>query len=469
MNLTKFDDLFNPINTINSSLDYKNINGKDKYNIIVKNKKLIHEFNSDIDQGILHSINYYNNLNCFVIFGKKKTDSYNYYTEHFKDDYSLYGIKYMSLNSSIIPKIMYQLLFSRMIIKTKYDLYNTLESDYKYLYKYIEDSLDKSIDITVLIVCKKDLSRKYPMHDVHANDFFIYIPNTKDSIWNCASVFFCESTLKFLDLQNFDFFLTKDNEPSKKMFLKYRNWINENIDIKDRSQFMLFSSVVLYLLGHRGMNDLDLYIHTVSNETIEKLDTLKSNELFNFLEFKVKNTSNWPNYWNTWLDSWAQKSGAKYFEEILGNPRFHFYFLGVKVISLDCDVVRRIERNRPRAVADLIALKKRYQYKVLIPSIPEKSIKYIHIDDKSEEDIKKLIDEGGILNELNKEISMETIVEQSKFISTIIYALQTRYKMIFTIDEIKRELNMIGTKKIFREPLKEDAKKIKVVIKKKTI
>ena len=82
-----------------------------------------------------------------------------------------------------------------------------------------------------------------------------------------------------------------------------------------------------------------------------------------------------------------------------------------------------------------------------------------------EETIKKLIDEGGILNELNKEISIETIVDQSKFINTIIYALETRYKMIFTIDEIKRELNMLGTKKIFREPLKEDIKKIKVLIK----
>ena len=38
--------------------------------------------------------------------------------------------------------------------------------------------------------------------------------------------------------------------------------------------------------------------------------------------------------------------------------------------------------------------------------------------------------------------------------------------MIFTNDEIKRELNMLGTKKIFREPLKEDVKKIKVLIKK---
>jgi hypothetical protein len=380
-----------------------------------------------------------------------------------------------------------------MIINNKHDLYNILEADYKFLSNYSESD----IIITILIVCKRDLKKKYPNDDIHSKDFFVYIPNTKDSIINTSCLFFCENSMNFLILQNFDFFLTKDNEPSKNMFLKYINWLNENISILDRSQFMLFSSIVLYLLGHRSMNDLDLYIHTVPENVILKLDELKNNELFNFLEFKVKNTSNWPNYWDTWLDIWAQKSGAKYFEEILGNPKFHFYFLGIKVISLHCDVIRRIERNRPRAIADLISLRKRYQYKVVIPPIPEKRIKYISINDKSEEDIKKLIDEGGILNSVNKEISVEVNIDQNSFINTVIYALQTQYKMVFTSDEIKRELNMHYSKKILKEtiketikgsiketikepiketinepikgPIKETIKKIKVVIKKKNI
>ena len=347
MNLINFEDLFNPVNEIINNLNYKNIVAKDKYNAILKNKKLIHEFDDNTDNGILHAINYYNNLNCFVVFGKNKSDSYRYYTDVFKEDYSLYGIKYMSLNSSIIPKIMYQLLFSRMIIRTKSDLINVLESEYKFLNNCIKNNLN--IDVTVLIVCKKDLNNKYPYYDSHDDNFFVYIPNTKQSIINASSIFFCENSIKFLELQNFDFFLTKDNENSKNMFLKYINWLNENISIIDRSQFMLFSSVVLYLLGHRSMNDIDLYIHTVPEDIILKLDDLKNDELFNFLEFRIKNTSNWPNYWDTWLDSWAIKSGAKYFEEIIANPKFHFYFLGVKIISLNCDIIRRIERNRPRA------------------------------------------------------------------------------------------------------------------------
>lgn len=157
MNLINFEDLFNPVNEIINNLNYKNIVAKDKYNAILKNKKLIHEFDDNIDNGILHAINYYNNLNCFVVFGKNKSDSYRYYTDVFKEDYSLYGIKYMSLNSSIIPKIMYQLLFSRMIIRTKSDLINVLESEYKFLNNCIKNNLN--IDITILIVCKKDLNK----------------------------------------------------------------------------------------------------------------------------------------------------------------------------------------------------------------------------------------------------------------------------------------------------------------------
>ena len=245
-------------------------------------------------------------------------------------------------------------------------------------------------------------------------------------------------------------------EKSKSMFLKYRKWLNTNVEGKYQPQFMLFSSVILYLLGHRAMNDLDLYIHTIPTNIQERLEEFKTNEVFNFIDFKIKNTDNWPNYWDTWLDEWAQKCGAKYFEEILGNPKYHFYFLGVKIISLECDVERRLCRNRPRAFADLIALRKRYAYDVIIPRIPITSTEYNDITKKTPSEIAKLISEGGILNEVNKEVCITRDIDQVKFMSTIIYALHTRYRMTFTVDDIKRELNMLS---------RED-KRIKIVIKK---
>ena len=458
MILYKLSDILNPIEEIWKNLDYRNIECKNKINYIINNKKLIHQFDDDIDFCILHAINYYDNLNSFVIFGKNKNDGFEYYTENFKNDYILYGIKHLKLKSTMINKIMYQLLFSRIIINTKKDLYKEIETQFKFLFSY----KDEYIDITILVVCKKDLKKKYPSDDIIDDNFNIYIPNTKDCIRNCVSLFFSNSSLKFLEKQDFDYFLGSDRENSKKMFLKYRTWLLSNIDIKYQSQFMLYSSIVLYLLGHRAINDIDLYVHTIPNDLNDKLKLFDESKNINLdfkLDFKVKNTDNWPNYWDTWLDEWAQKCGAKYFEEILGNPKYHFYFLGVKIISLHCDITRRLLRNRPRAVADLISLRKRYPISINIPSIPLKYTEYVSISDKKEEEIEELIKNGYKLNDKNKELLIEHDTDVPKFINTVIYALRERYKMTFEFDEIKRELNMLSDN--------IDNKTIKKLIKKK--
>lgn len=463
MILRKFEDLFTPTDEIWKKLDYKNISQRNKINMIISNKKLISEFDDEIDNSILYALNYYDNLNTFIIFGKQKSDSYKYYLDNFKDDYILYGLKHMKINSSILPKIFYQLLFPRMIIKNKHDLSDFLKDEYKFISEYSEIN----IDISILIICKRNLNKKYPLYDIVKNDFCIYIPNTKEQIIHCASIFFCNSTIKFLELQNLDYFLSKDYESSKKMFLKYRKWQNINIPIEYQSQYMLYSSIVLYLLGHRPMNDLDLYVHKIPKELEETTNELGNNEIFNFIDFKIRNTENWPHYWDTWLDEWAQKCGAKYFEELLGNPKYHFYFLGMKVISLDCDIKRRLSRNRPRAYADLIALRKRYPCKINIPPVPSKLEKFVTIGDKSEYEIRNLIQNGGILNEKNSEILVKYENDISKFINTIIYALSTRYHMTFTENDIRKELNMREIEINKRENELINTKKIKIVIKKK--
>ena len=438
MILLNFEDIIKPINNIWSNLNYRNTSAKNKYNLIVRNKKLIHDFDSDIDNLILHCINYYDNINLFVIFGKNKKESYQYYLDHFKDDYILFGLKNIQLNGNMIPKIMYQLLFSRMIIKTKDNLCSALK-DIHYLNNNINNI---NIEITILIVRKRDLKKKYPNSDILNKHFYIYIPNTKESIWNCASVFFSETTLSFLEKQKLEYFLSENMKQSKKMFLKYRDWFRSNIDLENQSQFMLYSSVVLYLLGSRNINDIDLYIHNVPEDIIKKSNELKDEKYFNFkIDFRIKNTDNWPRYWDTWLDTWAQKCGAKYFEEILGNPKYHFYFLGMKIISLDCDIIRRIERNRPRGIADLIVLQKRYGCKINIPSIPDKVKKYESTFEKTEEELNKLILKGGVLNEIQKEICIEYNCNKSKFMGTIIYILKERYNMTFIEEEVNKELN----------------------------
>ena len=481
MNFRKIEDLSIPINTVLERLNYKNIDIKNKLNEIIQNKKLIHNFDYITDMIILYSLWEYDNLNCFVIFGKNKSNSYKHYMNYYQEDYILYGIKNLKFNvnkqNNIIFKIMYQLLFPRIIMKHKNDLYDFLKENYSFLYNYVNsEKIENTLDITILFICKRDITKKYPSSDIIESDYVIFHPCTREEKWHTSSLFFCNESLNFIELQNFDFFLIKELDESKKMFLKYRKWIMNNIESSYQHNFMLFSSTILYLLGHRAMNDLDLYIHTVSPEIQEKLKEFNENKMYSFIDFKVKNTDNWLNYWDTWLDEWAQKSGAKYFEEVLGNHKFHFYFLGVKVISLNCDVTRRLIRNRPRAIADLIALRKRYPYQISIPPVPETYLKYVDVSGKSESDVEELMKSNrAMYNEKNKEISFVCETDVNKFINTIIYALQTRFRMQFTVSEIKRELKMPIMEKDMNKDINKhitkynnnERKKVKIIIKPK--
>jgi hypothetical protein len=425
-------------------LKFHNNETKSRMNIEIANKKLIHKFNYAIDEMMLNAIISYENLNSFVIFGKDKVNAFNLYNELFKDNYILYGIKTIELSKQDVIKMLYQFIFPRMIIKTKNDLIEYIGSKYSYIASFNNNEL---MNISTLILCKRSINDSYPSKDISKTEYSIYIPKTGEEKNICATVIFCQTTIDFIKLQNFDYFLKKENERSKKMFLKYKNWLYNNVPLEKQCSFMLFSSIVLYLIGNREMNDLDLYIDFVDKEIAEKVKEFDEDETYKYIEYKLKGSEyikDWPLHWNSWLDEWARKSGAKYFEEVVSCQRFHFYFLGVKVISLNCDIQRRIVRNRPRATADLIALRKRY----VIPKFPKipipESFKYEFqsVVDKTEEEIRELISNGAEYIQENKEVKITIKNDIDKFINTVIWALKERYKMIFTVDEVRYELNM---------------------------
>jgi len=448
MKLNKKTELFQPIREIWDNLNYKDISTFEELNLLLNENKIITKFNSRIDNGLFHSITNYDNMNICLCWGLNKKQSYDYYINNLKDNYSLYGIKSLEIKEELIIKLIYQLYYFRTSFQNKESLEEYINNNLTYL---SEISNNIMLNLLIMVSKKQDLT----IINNTFQDKVIYMPLNSNEKYIATSLFFCNKSYEFLKLQNLDTYFNPDFNDSKLNFEKYEIFLRTNIDIKHRGNFMLYSSIILYLLGARKANDLDLYIHNVPSEIQDKLKIFKEAE-FDFIDYSIKGTEKWPIHWDIWLDEWAKLCGAKYFEEILGNPKYHFYFLGVKIISLDCDIVRRIKRNRPRAIADLIALRKRYNLNINIPSIPEKTLKYESSSDKSEDEINNLVNKGAVLNKENNEIVIEYNTDVNKFIDTVIYALKLNYKMDFTIDDIKRELNMLST-----------VKKIKVIIKKK--
>ena len=70
-------------------------------------------------------------------------------------------------------------------------------------------------------------------------------------------------------------------------------------------------------------------------------------------------------------------------------------------------------------------------------------------------------------NEKNREITFVCETDVNKFINTIIYALQTRFRMQFTVSEIKRELKMPILDKDIIKYNNNERKKVKIIIKPK--
>ena len=446
MILRKFEELLNPVIEKWKGMKYNDTIAKSGMNLSLANKKVIVEYNDNINEMLLHSLGKYENLNVFILFGKTKTESFQTYTNVYKNDYILWGIKEFILSKKSIIKLLYQLVFLNIVIKSKSHFLDYIKYYYPFISKVEEDS---EISVNVLFVCKKDAGKPFPQ-SISEKDYYIFVPKCSEEKWITGTLFYSNKTAEFIELQNFDFFLTKENEKSKEMFLKYRAWLVNNVPLEKQASFMLFSSVVLYLIGNRGMNDLDLYVHHVDEDIQMKLEEFHTNSEYEFMEFRVKGTDNWPHYWDGWLDEWAEKCGAKYFEEILGNPKYHFYFLGVKIISLDCDIQRRIARNRPRATADLIALRKRYKINIRVPAPDKISYEYESVSGKNEDEIREMLAKNleSEYDAKNREIKMVVKNDIGRFLETVQWALSERYKMTFSIDEIKHELHMPITNRI---------------------
>ena len=60
--------------------------------------------------------------------------------------------------------------------------------------------------------------------------------------------------------------------------------------------------------------------------------------------------------WEDTLNERAKLLGASNFNELVINPKYHYYFMGVKLLKLDCEIILRNLRGRPAQLTDLLAI-----------------------------------------------------------------------------------------------------------------
>jgi hypothetical protein len=118
----------------------------------------------------------------------------------------------------------------------------------------------------------------------------------------------------------------------------------------------------------------------------------------------------------------------------------------MKMVTLKMDIERRLKRQRPRGHADLYSLKKRYNLQSIgienfdLIVLGKVEGKFYQLKDITEEEYKQHLANGAKLRESVKEIYYEIDVDIPRFLKTMKWTLDNRYRMEKSIEDISKDL-----------------------------
>ena len=463
MKLKKFNDLSVPLYKKWKNYNYNNYQRSSTINILLDKKKLIMKFKGVVNEMFLDALINYDNLNATIFYGISNVKLFEFIANNLGEYTTLYGIKEISLSHKQLQAFLYQLYFDDKFVKFRkmkdIDEYITKKIGKKKVYKFNVAIFKNKNGYNIEPILKK------------TEMYYFYPKNRLEKIILTTMVFNHKSIemMEKIDLECF----MKKFKASKVYFLKYRKMLFEKIKHQDHHKFMLFSSINLYLLGLREMNDLDVYVDKMENvetkNALDKVLNIKKNN--DYIDFSIKGTDIWKPYWNEWLKEWARLCGTFSFNNILVDTQFHYFWCGVKIISPECDIQRRIARNRPRAYGDLIMLKrsKLFWFKLPTPNFIKKEFKTV--SDIEETELNEMLrGEWKYKDKKQIEIVKEEKIDRTRFLSTIKWWLKEKYDFEVTINDVKDILNVRPEKKIskFKEE-KIKFKKKMIKIKKKIV
>jgi hypothetical protein len=197
--------------------------------------------------------------------------------------------------------------------------------------------------------------------------------------------------------------------PAESSFPKTNNILGK-LSPKDRYRTLIVSAGIMEILGTTVAADSDLIVWNEENSPA--LNALPSTGL-DALVWNGKRYLDDREFWDQWLNKdFPKLYGAESMEETVFDPRFHFYWKGLKFISLEATLAKLIRRARPSAYTDLFILSKiGVPIKFPIP-VPNKTI----TDD------------------------FTTKAGQQKLLRTIQYYMKTWHNLDVSIHDIKAKL-----------------------------
>ena len=246
-----------------------------------------------------------------------------------------------------------------------------------------------------------------PYDILHINDFF---HETVDY----AKIYLNENSLKLLTKQNI-IQLIKNNSYQQLVYINtLKKSLYENFSQSELINFIFLSSIILYVYGLRKFNDIDGYIYPMSikkkdfDNRYNKLYDVSSNSFLPCVDISYEGSKAYGDYIIKFYDKLGYMFDKIKYEDVVFNPKYHFYFFGLKMHLIEFEIIKRIYRFKPSAWADLVMIKNKLNYPIVFPKIPEK-IKY-----------------------------RDNKIDKNRLIETILCYIKTRYYTYYKKEDIEK-------------------------------
>lgn len=189
-------------------------------------------------------------------------------------------------------------------------------------------------------------------------DDFIHINDHFCQAIEYAQIYFNKYSRRQLGNFNIERFLSKDFNRSKVIFLTFKNWLSINTTLLQRMKFCLMSGSTLFSHGIRKTNDIDAIYIDGDIELDKKVKYFFFDENTKF-SFSDVGSENWKDTWKDSNKKWLNLLGINSINDLILNPRYHYYFLGVKIFRIDLELFRKIKIvNSPKTLADIFYINK---------------------------------------------------------------------------------------------------------------
>jgi len=248
---------------------------------------------------------------------------------------------------------------------------------------------------------KTDEIRPYDI--LHINDYF------QETI-DYASIYLNKNSLDLLAKQDINQ-LIKNNSYQQLVYINtLKKSLYENFSQSELINFIFLSSIILYVYGLRKFNDIDGFIYPFKtknkdfDERYNKLFDVSSNSFLPCIDISYEGSKSYGDYIIKFYDKLGYIFDKIKYEDVVFNPKYHFYFFGLKMHLIEFEIIKRIYRFTPSSWADLVMIKNKLNYPVVFPKIKYK-------DDK---------------------------IDKDKLIGTILCYLKTRYYTLMKKEDIEK-------------------------------